>query len=29
MRLRTYLVIFMLVAVDILLLVGCGKGGKY
>jgi hypothetical protein len=29
MRLRTYLLIFMLVAIDVLLLVGCGKGGKY
>jgi hypothetical protein len=29
MRLRTYLLIFMLVAVDVLMLVGCGKGGKY
>jgi hypothetical protein len=28
-RLRTYLVMFMLVAVDVLVLVGCGKGGKY
>jgi hypothetical protein len=29
MRLRTYLLIFMLVAVAVLLLVGCGKGGGY
>jgi hypothetical protein len=29
MRFRTYVFIFMLVAVDILLLVGCGKGGGY
>jgi|GEM_PF-5294260 hypothetical protein len=29
MRLRTYILIFMLVAVDVLLLVGCGKGGGY
>jgi hypothetical protein len=28
-RLRTYLWTFALVAVDVLLLVGCGKGGKY
>jgi hypothetical protein len=29
MRLRTYLWMFMLVAIDVLVLVGCGKGGKY
>jgi hypothetical protein len=29
MRLRTYLWMFMLIAVDVLVLVGCGKGGKY
>jgi hypothetical protein len=29
MRFRFYLLIFMLVAIDVLLLVGCGKGGKY
>ena len=29
MRFRVYLLMFMLVAVDVLVLVGCGKGGKY
>jgi hypothetical protein len=29
MRFQAYFWIFMLVAVDVLLLVGCGKGGKY
>jgi hypothetical protein len=29
MRFRTYVFIFMLVAVDVLMLVGCGKGGGY
>jgi hypothetical protein len=29
MRLRIYLLIFMLVAVAVFLLVGCGKGGGY
>jgi hypothetical protein len=28
-RLRIYVWTFLLVAVDVLLLVGCGKGGKY
>jgi hypothetical protein len=29
MRLRTYLWMFMLIAIDVLVVVGCGKGGKY
>jgi hypothetical protein len=28
-RLRTYFWMFVLVAIDALVLVGCGKGGKY
>jgi hypothetical protein len=28
-RLRTYFWMFMLLAADLLVLVGCGKGGKY
>jgi hypothetical protein len=29
MRLHTYLWVFMLIAVAVFLLVGCGKGGGY